>query len=417
MSHDDQNGTDRRAFLQAGALAAAATLGTTSGLQAQDAPAAKPAPAVLPKRKLGKTGVEMTMLEMGTGALRERVVLDRLIRLSYAQGVRTFDTARAYQTEPGFKKWLEENPALRKEIVLVTKDNPKAPKDMVAMLDKRLEALSTDYIDFFFVHALGDAHSLDDAINFVKGKEFKETAETIRKSGKARFFGFSSHHKNRAQIMQAAAEGGVVDAIMFMYTPWLDKDDPLNKAIDVCHAKGVGLISMKQVAGMFPAKPEIDVLKEVVRRTPMLAEKKLTPYQGLLHAIWTDERISGSCVSIKTTEQLRDNADAARRYEPLKTAEIHQLRDAALAFGPTLCADCDGRCSVAGGTKAELGDLTRFLTYHEHHGIRAEARRQYASLAPEARDWSGADLAAARDACPNRLDFASLLPEVDRRLA
>ena len=142
----------------------------------------------------------------------------------------------------------------------------------------------------------------------------------------------------------------------------------------------------------------------------MLAEKKLTPYQGLLHAIWTDERISGSCVSIKTTDQLREDADAARRYEPLKTAEIEQLRDAALAFGPTLCADCDGRCSVAAGTKAELGNLTRFLTYHEHHGIRAEARRQYAALSPEARDWSGADLEAARAACPNKLDFARLLP-------
>ena len=159
------------------------------------------------------------------------------------------------------------------------------------------------------------------------------------------------------------------------------------------------------------------MLKEVVRRGPMLAEKKLSPYQGLLHAIWTDERISGSCVSIKTTDQLREDADAARRYEPLKTAEIEQLRDAALAFGPTLCADCDGRCSVAAGTKAELGDLTRFLTYHEHHGIRTEARRQYAALSPEARDWSGADLEAARAACPNKLDFAKLLPEVERHLA
>ena len=149
----------------------------------------------------------------------------------------------------------------------------------------------------------------------------------------------------------------------------------------------------------------------------MLAEKKLTPYQGLLHAIWTDERISGSCVSIKTTDQLREDADAARRYEPLKTAEIEQLRDAALAFGPTLCADCDGRCAVAAGTKAELGDLTRFLTYYEHHGIRAEARRQYAALAPEARDWSGADLEAARAACPNKLDFAQLLPRMERHLA
>ena len=72
---------------------------------------------------------------------------------------------------------------------------------------------------------------------------------------------------------------------------------------------------------------------------------------------------------------------------------------------------------MAAGTKAELGNLTRFLTYHEHLGDRAEARRQYAALPDEARDWAGADLAAARAACPNGLDFAALLPEVDRHLA
>jgi predicted aldo/keto reductase-like oxidoreductase len=415
MSHDEPNSTDRRTFLETSALATAAALSATNGVEAaQDAP---PKAAILPKRKLGRTGLEITLLEMGTGALRDRSVLDRLIRLSYAAGVRTFDTAKAYGTEPGFKKWLEQNPEVRKEIVLVTKDNPRKPKDMLKMLDQRLAALSTDYVDLFFIHGLGDDHTLDDAINFVKGPEFKETAEAIRKSGKAKFVGFSSHHRNRAQLLEAAAEGGIIDAIMLQYTPWLDKDSPLNKALDACHKKGIGLISMKQVAGQFPEKPKINVLEEIVRRVPMLAEKNLTPYQGLLHAIWTDERISGSCVSIKSTDQLRDDADAARRYEPLKTAEIEQLRDAALAFGPTMCADCDGRCSVAAGTKAELGNLTRFLTYHEHHGIRSEARRQYSLLAAEARDWSDADLEAARAACPNKLDFAKLLPEVDRHLA
>ena len=72
---------------------------------------------------------------------------------------------------------------------------------------------------------------------------------------------------------------------------------------------------------------------------------------------------------------------------------------------------------MAAGTKAELGHLARFLTYHEHLGDRVEARRQYAALAEEARDWSGADLAAARAACPNGLDFAAILPRVDEALA
>ena len=65
---------------------------------------------------------------------------------------------------------------------------------------------------------------------------------------------------------------------------------------------------------------------------------------------------------------------------------------------------------------AELGNLTRFLTYHEHHGNRSEARRLYANLGKAARDWHGADLEAARQACPNKLDFAKLLPRTEELL-
>ncbi|WZO97519.1 aldo/keto reductase [Isosphaeraceae bacterium EP7] len=420
MSQVETSGSDRRSFLQAGAVATAAALGAgASRAEAQAPEQAKPAkPTVLPMRTLGRTGIQMTMLEMGTGALRERGVLDRMLRQSYASGVRTYDTAKAYGTEPGFKRWFEQSPEVRKEIVLVTKDVPKAPKDMMAQLDERLAAMGTDYVDLFFIHGLGDDQSsVDSAIKLVTSKEFKEAADAIRKSGKAKFLGFSTHHRNRAEIIEAAAKAGYIDAVMLQYTPWLEKDSPLNKALDVAHKAGVGLISMKQVAGQFPEKPKVNILDEVARRVPMLAERKLTPYQGLLQAIWTDERISGSCVSIKTVDQLRDNADAARRYEPLKAAEIDQLRDAALAFGPTMCADCDGRCSTAAGTKAELGNLTRFYTYHEHHGLRSEARKQYAAMAGDARDWAGADLEAARNACPNKLNFAELLPRTDDLLA
>ena len=250
MSHDETSRTDRRTFLQAGALATAAALGAASGAEAQDAAAKAP---VLPKRKLGKTGVEITMLEMGTGALRERGVLDRLLRLSFASGVRTFDTAKAVRHRARLQEVVRAGrPRSASRSSWSPRTSPSAPKQMLAMLDERLAALGTDYVDLFFIHGLGDDHSLDEAINFVKSQEFKETADAIRKSGKAKFLGFSTHHKDRAQIIQAAAEGGIVDAIMLQYTPWLDKDSPLNKALDACHEKGIGLISMKQIAGQFP---------------------------------------------------------------------------------------------------------------------------------------------------------------------
>ncbi len=174
---------------------------------------------------------------------------------------------------------------------------------------------------------------------------------------------------------------------------------------------------MKQIAGRLQSETLKGILEDVQKRVSTLAERKLSPFQGLLTATWTDERISAACVAMQNMEQIRENADAARRSAPLKTTDIEQLRDAVLAHGPTFCPDCDGRCARAAGTTADLGNLTRFLTYHEHHGDRAEARRLYAEMSPEARDWSGADLEAARAACPNRLDFARLLPEADKHLA
>lgn len=66
---------------------------------------------------------------------------------------------------------------------------------------------------------------------------------------------------------------------------------------------------------------------------------------------------------------------------------------------------------------ALLGDLTRLLTYHDQYGYRGEAKRLYREMAERDRDWTGADLDAARLACPNRLDFTTLLPKIERDLA
>ncbi len=404
---------DRRAFLQAGALAGASATALTLGHSSPslgDEP--DPAKGTLPTRKLGKTGVDVTILNHGTyqapgGAL------DRLLRFSYSNGIRYFDTAKSYGTEPALARWFTAVPEVRKNIFLVTKDSPHEPGELPAMLDKRLAALKTDHVDLLFVHALGDHHEPADAIAFAKSKEFAQVIDKIKKSGKAKFVGFSTHHKFKADIIQAAAEANIVDAIMVAYTPWLDKEHPVNKALDAAHAKGIGLISMKQAAGTDGAR----ILAEVPKHVPTLLQRGLTPFQGLLHAIWTDERISTSCVSLKNIEQIGENSKAARTFEPLKAAELDGLRDAFLAAGPSMCANCDGRCSIAAGTDAELGNLARFLTYYEQHGARRDARQHFADLPATAKDWTGADLAAAQAACPNHLDFSALLPRIEAKLA
>ena len=76
---------------------------------------------MLPKRMLGRTGVEVSMLNLGTW---KSVGLDRILRFAWANGIRYIDTAKSYGSEPAIGKWLQAMPEVRKEIFLVTKDHP-----------------------------------------------------------------------------------------------------------------------------------------------------------------------------------------------------------------------------------------------------------------------------------------------------
>jgi uncharacterized protein len=426
MSDQDRSQVDRREFLQAGAAVTAAsalTLGAGSPGLAQDKAAAK---SILPTRKLGKTGVDVTILNAGTGGWRDAKASPLLLRAAYANGIRYLDTAKLYGTEPAIASFFKAVPEAKKDTFVVTKDMPRTPKDLIAKLDERLATLQLDSVDMFFFHGLGDEHSTDQCVEFLKGKEFRETADAIKKSGKAKFIGFSCHHPDLAVLLTTAAEANVVDAIMVKYTAFAPQDHPFNKALDACHAKNIGLISMKQLLGSteflggLTSKVRVSDekrLEAVSEKMAVLKDKGLAPYEMLLHAIWTDERISTCCVSMKNVDQIAQGAHAARSFEPLKKAELDAIRELYLASNPTHCAVCDGSCSRAAGTDAKLGDLTRYLAYHEHNGDRVEARRLYGELSEAARDWQGADLAAAREACPSKLNFSELLPRVDRHLA
>jgi hypothetical protein len=49
--------------------------------------------------------------------------------------------------------------------------------------------------------------------------------------------------------------------------------------------------------------------------------------------------------------------------------------------------------------------------------MRGVDRERYVGLVDEDRDWKDADLAASREACYHKIDFATVLPKVDRRLS
>ena len=106
-------------------------------------------------------------------------------------------------------------------------------------------------------------------------------------------------------------------------------------------------------------------LKQFVQ-APVLKQRRLNPYQGILQAIWSDERIASACVSMASTDQVNENTDAARRFERMNPSEIQGLRVAFLDAGPIMC-DLRRPVRTCHEDRLRLGDLTRFLTYHEHY--------------------------------------------------
>ena len=128
--------------------------------------------------------------------------LDRLLRHAYSRGVRYFDTAKAYGTEDRFKKWFAAMPEVRKEIFLATKDHVDEPRQMIRQLDHRLEALGTDYIDLLFFHALGSRQ-----VDWPRSKAMKDAAEALKKTGKVRFVGFSTHDAQTPRTASGRGRG------------------------------------------------------------------------------------------------------------------------------------------------------------------------------------------------------------------
>ena len=408
---DSNSRTDvsRRTFIKAGVTAAAGVGLPLDARGEEPEPGQKP---VLPTRVLGRTGEKVSILNLGTA---QGAANPRMLNAAYDAGIRYIDTADCYENgkaEKAVGKWLA-GADRHKEFFVVTKDHPDQPGQWVEMVDKRLAVLRTDVIDLFFIHQLGEgfrgggekSHS-----RIPKMKAWARAADKLKKSGKVRFVGFSTHTMMslRIALLNNAATGGWVDAIMVATDPQLVRQNAaFNKALDRCHKAGVGLISMK----------EMRAVADAPKFLPQFEEMGLTTHQAVLHAVWSDERFTSICSAMPNLKILTENSEAARKFKTMPKKEIGAVIELYERYASGFCNGCDGRCARAAGTTAALGDITRALSYYERDGARDEGRKLYASLTSEQRDWHGADLAAASQRCLCKLDFASLLARADQKLA
>ncbi|MBN2560598.1 MAG: aldo/keto reductase [Phycisphaerae bacterium] len=419
IGRNQQTDVSRRDFVKAG-LTAAAVAGLPSTAVAAQPDGKDPTDDkepkkqdLVPTRVLGRTGVRVSMLNFGAG----RGASPRMLNAVYDAGIRYIDTAASYaggESEKQVGKWMAKK-GCRREFLIVTKTHgANTPDEWVKAVDQRLEALQTDYLDLYFFHGAGGGGQDDGGERdrtWPKLKKWAKAADKLKKSGKVRFVGFSTHTSVplRIALLNNAAAGGWVDAIMLSYDPQLVRENKrFDKALDKCHKAGIGLVSMKEMRA---------AMGNMSKFLPDFDKMGLTAPQAVLHAVWSDERIASICSDMPNLRILKENTDAAKKFKPLDKKTMGAVLGLYDRVARTFCNGCDGRCRRAGKTKAALNDITRCLSYYEMDGSRDEARRAYAALTPQQRDWHDADLAAASAACISKLDFASLLSRAEAKLA
>ncbi len=215
---------------------------------------------------LGKTGIQTTLLGMGTGFsgynrssnITRAGVAEPLIRQAYLKGIRFFDCADSYGTHPftaAALKGIQRDKYTLGSKIWVSQGGIPEPErpDADKVIERFRKELNTDYIDLIQLHCMTEPEWTD------KQKRQMDILENLKAKKIIRAHGVSVHS---LEALEAASESPWVDVIHVRINPYgetMDSRDPLKvvPVIEKMHKAGKGVIGMKLIGnGKFRADSE-----------------------------------------------------------------------------------------------------------------------------------------------------------------
>ena len=337
---------DRRRFLQAG-LAATGTVIGAPILQSSMAAAAAPAAATntssdqIPRRILGKTGEQVSIIGLGGYHLGTMQSLDdavRLVQEAVDAGVTFFDNAWEYNDHRS-EEWMGRAlQGRRDKVFLMTKVCTHGRDKNVAMqqLEESLKRLRTDHLDLWQIHEV--IYENDPDLHFAKGGVI-EALDEAKKQGKVRFVGFTGH-KNPSIHLKMLAHNYPFDTVQM----------PLNcfdgtyrsfeqQVLPELERRGIAALGMKSLGG--DGQP---ILHGVVG-----------PEEALRYAMSLP--VATTISGMDSLSVLHQNLAIARDFKPMTAQEMQRLRDRCKSFA------ADGHLELYKSTKRYDGGVGR-----EQHG-------------------------------------------------
>ena len=399
----------RREFVTTVGLASLAVVGgdLTGAFAATEQPADSGVNVrSMPKRKLGKTGAEVSILCLG--GLSDTINNQLLLKQALKWGVTYWDTSESYGNglgEEGIGRFFARNPGARQEIFLTTKLHAEGG-NFTKRLDQCLKRLQTPYVNLFLVHSLTGIKEIT---------PFKDWAAAMKQAGKMKAFGFSTH-TNMEDCLLGAAKLDWIDAVMVKYNFQVLNTPKMQEAIRVASQAGIGLVAMKTQAGR-PGRVKI-ASEAKAEMCEHFLKRGFTDKQAKLKIVWENPDIASICSYMPNLTILSANVAAAQDRTKLTREEIESLRQYALETRGYYCAGCGKICQEAVGGAIPVNEVMRCLMYHQYYGEPELARLTFAGLPEEVRRrLTEVDYSQAEQACPHRLAIKELMHQAVELLA
>ena len=259
----------------------------------------------IPKRKLGKTGLDVTILGLGGEGILRTFGYEQeayaLINKAIDLGINYFESARAYSgSESYYGLALKER---RRNIFLTSKSHARDKKGAWAHLQETLGNMKTDHLDLWQVH---DVRTEDEVEQIFGPKGAIEAFSEAKEKGLTRFVGITGHHD--PLITKRCMETYDFDTVLIPVNPAEPTYQSFpDHVIPLALEKKMAVIAMKAY------------FRGIAARIPGFTTMEPFYRFALSHPVTT------AVIGCDDTGQLEQNVGFANAFHPMSEKEMHDL--------------------------------------------------------------------------------------------
>ncbi len=305
-------GCDRRNFMKGVAILGATPL-ISGGSMAQQQSAQSPQipSGEVPKKPLGRTGVQVSAMGLGgyhLGSAETDQTANEIVAKALDHGVTFFDNAWEYHDGLSEERLGKALKGKRQQAFVMTKvcTHGRDKKVAMRMLEESLRRLQTDHLDLWQIHEV--VYDNDPDLIFAPNGA-AEALMDAKQQGKVRFIGFTGH-KDPEIHLKMLSHNFAFDTVQMP----LNCCDATFRSFEThvlpeATRRGIAALGMKSLGGS----------GELVKHGAV------TPEQGLRYAMSLP--VATTISGVDSMEVLDQNLRIAVDFKPLEAAEMQALRD------------------------------------------------------------------------------------------